>query len=61
MTKTNTNSNGLLVNRAGKVRIGVIEDMLGTLRVYHSQSLIEKPDVTARTGKRNGQTSNVGS
>jgi len=46
MTKTNTNSNGLLVNRAGKVRIGVIEDMLGTLRVYHSQSLIEKPDVT---------------
>ena len=45
MTKTNTNSN-LLVNRAGKVRIGVINDMLGTLRAYHSQSLIERPDVT---------------
>lgn len=45
MTKTK-NSNGLLVNRAGKVRIGVINDMLGTLRAYHSQSLIERPDVT---------------
>ena len=51
MTKTNYSTTGLLVNRAGRVRIGVINDMLGTLRVYHSQSLIEKPDVTARQAK----------
>ena len=44
--KTNRTSNGLLANRAGKVRLGVINDMLGTLRAYHSQSLLEKPDVT---------------
>lgn len=43
---TNKTSNGLLANRAGKVRLGVINEMLGTLRAYHSQSLIEKPDVS---------------
>lgn len=46
MNKTNRTTNGLLANRAGKVRIGVINDMLGTLRVYQSQSLLETPDVT---------------
>lgn len=50
MTK-NTNSNGLLVNRSGKVRLGVINDMIGTLRAYNSQSLLERPDVTHAQAK----------
>ena len=51
MTKTNYSNTGLLINRSGKVRLGVINDMLGTLRVYQTQSLIERPDVTHAQAK----------
>ena len=51
MNKTNRTVNGLLANRASKVRLGVINDMLGTLRAYQSQSLLERPDVSPNQAK----------